>query len=681
MSRKSKAPPPRRSGGPGPARPAGGTLGHLVPKAGPTAPTAGRSGPTPKPTGDPRRLAAEGHRLLARGDARGAERLFREALALDGHEPAALSGLGLVAAQSGHLEPAATLFLKAAEAQPGAPDHGVNAGSALWRLGQRERALGVLRETARRHNRDHRARLALGAALMDSGHLDDAEAEARAALALKGPDSEARALLGRVRLRAGRPADAVPALEAAAQGAPKDPGLLSDLGLALSAAGRAEDAIATLRRAAEAAGPGRGAIEIGLNLAAALLSTQRATGAETVVRDLLARAPDHVGAHLTLGDVLQRQGRFEAARAAFSAALEQDPGNVIALRGLVKSGRVETGDPVLDSLRTAATRDLAPAARTEALFALAKALDDARADPGEVFAALHQANALQSRGRPDDIGPRTAQVERALDLFTPDLFETLAPLGHDSERPVFIVGLPRSGTSLVEQMIASHPAAVGAGELGVMPDEERRLGDRLATAEGLAGLAQEEVRTAAGRVLSVLDTAAGQAGKPDALRVTDKLPDNAMRLGLIALLFPKARVIVCRRDPLDTGLSLYQQNFADSVPFANALETIGRATILHDRIMAHWKAVLPLWMLTVDYETLVTDLEGEGRRLIDFLGLPWDDAVLRFHETDRAVYTASKWQVRQPVFTGSVGRWRRYADQLAPLRTILDEAGLLDRGV
>jgi tetratricopeptide (TPR) repeat protein len=607
---------------------------------------------------------------------RAAEALFRQALAQNGREPAALAGLGLVAVRAGHMEPAARLFLQAAEAEPSQPDHGLNAGTALWRLGRRDRAIAVFAETARQNPRAVRVRVAHGTALMEAGVPDAAEAEARAALALDGRDAAALALLGRVLARAGRPDDAIDPLRKALARAKGDPGIANDLAMALSVIDRRAEAADILREAAIRAGDGPGAVEIGVNRAGVLLGDQRADEAEAVLRDLLARAPDHVGVRLTLGDALQRQGRFDEARAAFSSALERAPGNVVALRGLVKSGRVAPGDPALDALRAAAGPDggLPRGPRIEALFALGKALDDAGGDPAETFAALAEANALQREGRPDDIGPRAALVERSLDVFTPELFDSLASLGHDSERPVFIVGMPRSGTSLVEQMIASHPACVGAGELGILPEIERDLSDP-------AGLTRETAQAAAGRVLAVLDEAARRAGRPDALRVSDKLPDNAMRLGLIALLFPKARVIVCRRDPMDTGLSLFQQNFAEGIPYANGLESIGAAMIQHDRLMAHWRAVLPAWMLTVDYETLVRDLEGEGRRIVEFLGLPWDDAVLRFHETERAVYTASKWQVRQPVFTGSVGRWRRYADQMEPLRAILDDAGLLGRAV
>ncbi|WP_299436078.1 sulfotransferase [uncultured Rhodospira sp.] len=671
-----------RPASPSPGRPAGpsagGTLAHMVPGAAPPASSSAPSAASPADTARARRLASEGQRALAQGDLRAAEGRFRQALTTDPRCAAALGGLGVIAARTGHMEPAARLFAQGAALEPHVPDHGLNAGSALWHLGRHRDALVVLADTAHRAPRDPRTRIAHGKALMETGDTAGAIKEARAALALAADDGQALALHGRALLRHGRPAEALPVLEAARDKAPKDPAVWNDLALTLSGLGRAAEALAAQRTAVDLSGDGPGHVDRVVTLAGMLIGDQRADEAEALLAPLRDRAPDHAGVSLTLGDALQRQGRFDEARAAYRTALEREPGNVIALRGLVKSGKVAAGDPALDALRRAAATVTDRGTRTEALFALGKALDDAGGDPAEVFTALSEANSLQRRGRPDDIPRRDALVERSREVFTPELFESLAPLGHDSERPVFIVGLPRSGTSLVEQMIASHPAVVGAGELGLWPAIQAEVP---AYPDGVATMSQDAASGAAGQVLAALDDAAGRAGKPDAARVSDKLPDNAMRLGLIALLFPKARVIVCRRDPMDTALSLFQQNFADGVPYANGLETIGQAILQHARIMAHWRVVLPAWMLEVDYETLVTDLEGEGRRLIDFLGLPWDDAVLRFHETERAVYTASKWQVRQPVFTGSVGRWRRYAEHLAPVRAMLEEAGLLDRPV
>jgi len=622
---------------------------------------------------------------LAKGDQRGAEALFRQVLAANPRDAAALGGLGVIAARTGHLEPAVRLFAQAREQAPSDPDHGINLGSALWGLKRRAEALAAFEAAVAAAPGNRRALYALASALVDAGRADEGRAQAEALVAQDPKSADAHALLGRAWLRSGRPDQAIACLREATRLAPTQSAHWNDLGLALSATGEEDAALDALRRAVDLAADGPRTIETTLNLAGALIACQRADEAEALLRPLYKAHPDHPALPLTLGDAIQRQGRFDESRALFQAALDRDPDSVIALRGLTKSGRIKAGDPVIDRLRAAGANPKVPdGARVEALYALGKALDDS-GDADSAFTALSEAKALQSRAHPYDPQTMDDLVARSEAVFTPDLFTTMAPLGTADERPVFIVGMPRSGTSLVEQMLASHPRAAGAGELAHFKIFQGRLPDLLGREEPfplcIPGLTAQVMRPFADRFLGDLTEAANKVGKADALRVSDKMPDNALRLGLIALAFPKARVIVCRRDPMDTGLSIYQQNFSGGVPYANDLTAIGRAMIAHDRIMAHWRTVLPLPMLEVDYETLVNDLEGQGRRLMAFLDLDWDPAVLRFHETERPVYTASKWQVRQPVFASSVGRWLPYADHLAPLRTILEEAGLSDQAV
>jgi len=631
----------------------------------------------------PKRALAEAQQRLAQGDLRRAEPLFRQVLKTHPHSGGALGGLGVIAARTGHLDAALRLFTQARQADPQEPDHGVNLGSALWQLNRRTEAVEVFAATAKAAPAARRPRQALASALLETGHLKAARDEAETLLALDRGAADAHALLGRILLRGGHPKGAIDALREAVRLAPKHPAFLNDLALALSSMGHRTAAVETLRKALDLAGDGPGGLETALNLAGALIADQQAEEAEAVLRLLREAHPTHVGLSLTLGDALQRQGRFEDSRALFQAALDQEPGNIVALRGLAKSGRVSAGDPLIDRLR-ASIDDTAtpPDMRIEALYALGKALDDA-GRPGEAFQALTQANALQAQARPFNPDLLDDLVEQSRAVFSPALFQDLASFGDPSEQPVFIVGMPRSGTSLVEQIIASHPAAAGAGELGDFGEAQRHLAARLASEAPYPGCLRDMKNGAvlgeiAERYRAQLEDVARRAGKPDARRVTDKMPDNALRLGLIALTFPRAKVIVCRRDPMDTGLSIFQQNFAGGVPYASDLSAIGRVMIAHDRMMAHWRSVLPLALMEVEYETLVSDLEPQSRRLLDFLGLDWDPAVLRFHETDRPVYTASKWQVRQPIFTNSVGRWRRYEADLEPLAMILKNANLLD---
>jgi len=299
-------------------------------------------------------------------------------------------------------------------------------------------------------------------------------------------------------------------------------------------------------------------------------------------------------------------------------------------------------------------------------FALGKVLDESD-QFDEAFARFSQANTLlkQSRaaaGERFDIDAFRRQVGDIIDAFTPKFFAERRGWGDASELPVFIVGMPRSGTTLVEQIAASHNDIFGAGELRDVGRIVEGLGGDVA----LGKWERDSINNAAKRHLDRLRGLGGLA-----LRVTDKMPDNVLQLGLISLLFPSARVVFCRRDPRDNCLSCYFQWFSAGNQFSFDLVDCGRRYMEIDRLTRHWLNILPLKMMEMRYEELVTDLEGQSRRLIDFLGLPWNPACLEFHKTERTVMTASAWQVRQPIYNSSVGRWRHYERHLGPLLDVL----------
>jgi len=251
--------------------------------------------------------------------------------------------------------------------------------------------------------------------------------------------------------------------------------------------------------------------------------------------------------------------------------------------------------------------------------------------------------------------------------FTPAHFTR--PAGAvDGAAAVFIVGMPRSGTSLVEQILSCHRAVFGAGERA----EIGLAAERIARETGVAYPAAVETldpATLARHGEAYLDGLRRLA--PEARRITDKMPANFLHLGLIARILPGARVIHCRRDPRDVCLSCFAHDFFQGNEFSNDLADLARYWRAHHRLMAHWRRVLPLDMLEVRYEALVADQEGESRRLIDFCGLDWDPACLDFHKARRVVRTSSSVQVRRPIFTGSIGRWRAFAAELAPLTAAL----------
>lgn len=247
-------------------------------------------------------------------------------------------------------------------------------------------------------------------------------------------------------------------------------------------------------------------------------------------------------------------------------------------------------------------------------------------------------------------------IGQMIETFDRAYFQRVGSFGLDTELPIFIVGMPRSGTTLIEQIVASHPLVFGAGELKHIG----RIAANLKSQTGepyprcVSRLDRETVCQIARQHIECLHELGG-----DAVRVVDKMPLNYNHLGLIASLFPQARVIHSRRDPLDTCVSCLRQY---AIP--SSLEEIAVCYRQYEKLMDHWRQVLPLSMLEVQYEDLVTDSESVMRRLIEFCGLEWNDRCLDFHNSDRAVQTPSKLQVRQPMYASSVGRWKRYEKQL-----------------
>jgi hypothetical protein len=298
-------------------------------------------------------------------------------------------------------------------------------------------------------------------------------------------------------------------------------------------------------------------------------------------------------------------------------------------------------------------------------YALGKALDRG-AEYDLAFNAFHSTNALlhaadKAANAGFDLAELTAYVDNTRDMFSPALFASVQPLGNPSELPVFVVGMMRSGTTLVEQIAASHPQVFGAGE----NHDILRLVTRLNRGPDFVSpiswdLAQFQKET--GDHIARLRALGGTAS-----RITDKLPANIQLLGQIRVLFPNARIIICRRDPRDVCFSCFTTHFGENIPWSHDLQECAARNVEIERLTEHFLSVLPGPVMEIRYETLVRNLETESRRLIAFLGLPWDSACLEFHKTERTVTTASAWQVRQPLYSSSIGRWRHYRAHLAPM--------------
>lgn len=389
----------------------------------------------------------------------------------------------------------------------------------------------------------------------------------------------------------------------------------------------------------------------------------------------LAADPLSLEAHLNMGDVLRELGRNEAAVAAYERALGVLPGMALIYLKLVQAKRMTLGDPAFARLMTLVESMAAlPSEQQMYLhFAAGKALDDIGL-VDEAFDHFAKGNALKQRTMPQNEAAFLRLFERIKGTFTAPLVERWRGAGEPSERPIFVVGMPRSGTTLIEQILAAHPSVAGRGELMHFGQAVDALSRQLQRPGGFPEIAAElhgEAFQALGRsYLARIDP-----DIPANLRVTDKLPSNFFFLGLIRLALPNAKIVHVRRDARDTCLSCFFQLFDGQSNRIYDLGELGRYYRAYDALMRHWKEVLGEGsFLDVQYEDVIAEPEGQGRRLLEYCGLDWDERVLSFHRAARAVRSASAGQVRQPLYASSVGRWRAYEAHLTPLIAALGDA-------
>ncbi|MCW5776544.1 MAG: sulfotransferase [Phycisphaeraceae bacterium] len=445
---------------------------------------------------------------------------------------------------------------------------------------------------------------------------------------------------------------------------PNDPDVLHALGVALDGLGEFDEAISTLKRAIRHRSAHPGAYH---ELSYALGKLGRFREAERAIDSAIALDPDASALLCAKANLFIVQGRAaEAARLLLPLveAGKHDP--VIApsfARVAAAVGRQDQAIAMLE--RSIAEERLPPLLRADLFFRLAS-LKDGLGDYDGAFSAWREANALRRETLQYDPEYTAERVTGMIAAWTQDALKNLPVATVKSTQPVFIVGMPRSGTSLVEQILGSHPIVAAGGELndvGRMVHEwQPVMTGSVPMLSDLSALTRGSVDKGARAYLRTI-----QKIGPVAERVTDKMPMNFLHLGVISRLFPRARVIHCVRNPIDTCLSCFFQNFSGSNPFAYDLGEVGRFYRLYRSIIAHWKTVLDLPMLDVVYEDLVADQEAQTRRMAAFVGVPWDDSMLRFHESERVVLTASNEQVRRPVYKTSVQRWRRYEKHVAPL--------------
>jgi tetratricopeptide (TPR) repeat protein len=542
-----------------------------------------------------------------------------------------------------------------------------------------QRAIALLPDDAGAHNN-------LGNALGQSGRLDDALASYQRALALSPEFAEAHNNLGYVLRGLGRLDDAVSSYRRALQIRPGYAEAHHNLGDALQRLGRLEQAVASYQRALahspdfaeahnnlgnaqcslglldDALASYRCALQLKPNFAAAhanlgisLRLGGETAAAEASCRRALAIDPNFAASIATLAEISADHGRFAEAEQLFQRAIAIEPETAEAWVGISRLRTMTPDDAawVAQAQRIAA-RPLPPQKEVQLRYAIGKYFDDTQQFE-QAFESYRRANNLTRHYRSAyDRQQMTQAVDSIIRCYDRDWLRRACIDGDASVRPVFVVGMARSGTTLAEQILASHRSVAGAGEL--MYWNSAAAGFKPAAQAGAVGaLARSYLR-----LLERLSA--------DALRVVDKMPGNFLHLGLIHAALPCAHIIHMRRNPIDTCLSIYFQHFEAFHSYATDLDDLAHYYDQYRRLMTHWQAILPAQaLLDLSYEALVADQEACSRSLVQFIGLPWDPQCIEFHRTSRRVISASKWQVRQKISSASVGRWRNYERFITPL--------------
>jgi len=406
------------------------------------------------------------------------------------------------------------------------------------------------------------------------------------------------------------------------------------------------------------------------NLAQALNENNSFDEALLLYRRTIALDPRHLQAHHKLGVLLEQRGQFAEAIERYLTVQRLDPRHVPSLANAISiRDYIADGSMVRRAEETVKVRGASDEDQIKLHRGLGKHYERAE-HYQQAFGHFATAKGLLKRSKAAfDIGTVVKSMERIKQTFSREFFAQDRALVSDSQRPVFIVGLPRSGTTLIEQILASHPRVFGAGELQDIPKMVKLL--RPDYPECVATMDPNELTHLANDYLGVIDRLAGS----NALRVTDKMPLNSLHLGLIATLFPGSRIVYCRRDPLDIAISCFVELFDLEQDYTTSFEDFGHYFLEHERLMAHWRTVLPVPIHELRYEALIADPEATCRALIAHCGLDWDPACLEFHQTERTVQTPSRWQVRQPIYRTSVGRWQHYLAHMASLIQLLQASG------
>jgi len=574
----------------------------------------------------------QGRVLQQEGKLSDAERAYKKAIKINKDFIEAHNDLGNVLLAQGRYKEAFNSFRKALTLRPNHPLLLTNLGNALQLQGEIEQAIDWFNRAIKQDPNFTGAHNNLGNALRDLGRFQEAVASYKQAIAISPDYADTYYNLASVLIQLDELEAAVSNFGKAIEIDPGHQGAYNGLGNALASLGEMDKAVAAYRKA----------IEIN---------------------------PKHKHAHNGLGNVLSDMGDLDEAMTSYRKAIEISPDNADLYRTLSNNKKFSEYDDDIQSMESFyASKGISDAQKMHLSFALGKAYEDL----GEYQKSMDfilQANCLRRSTLDYSTSESVDLFNNIKATFSAEFFSDRKDMGYPDETPVFVLGMPRSGTSLVEQILASHQDVFGAGELKDLPALTRNIFAGRTSwefPEGIGNLDPEAMQDLGKKYVAGIRRHAG-----DTKHVTDKLPPNFLRIGLIRTILPNARIINCTREPMDNCLSLFKNYFSSPVNYSYDMTELGQYYNLYLDLMTYWRESLPGIIYDLSYERLIADQENQIRQLLDYCHLPWDDACLAFHKTRRKVRTASNAQVRRPIYKDSVKLWKRYEEQLEPLRTAI----------
>lgn len=637
---------------------------------------------------------------MQNGNPRQALANCRKVLKTDPKNLMALNIGGVAAFHIGDLKRGAAMLKKAIELNPTNVEAHYNHGLIEAALGNFPKAEIALDNASRLAPNNPGVFLNLANVLTDLNRFGDAESAYRKAIFLKPDYVLAIENLGSLLLKLERPSEAKEIFLSLIEKGQKNTSVLTGLGEAFRELGCFQEAISVVQQAisispkdaepyiqlsilykecgelAAAEVKCREAIAIDQNqadfqflLGNILHELGNVKEVELVFRSTLALDPNHIGCLKNFAKLLSELGRFDESKALFSRVFKKNPNDIGAFLNLNRKDITNRDDPFLKSMQKLLDNpQLSLDDRTMVHFRLAKTFDKL-GEYDEAFEHYQKGNEKRPDSPERDIGHYGDLMKRTAKVFTGPLISDRKDCGDPSDAPIFIVGMPRSGTTLIEQIVAAHPDAYGKGETGNIAQLASKIGNPITGyPEAAKDLDESFFKEFGETYINLL-----RYGTANARHVTDKMPDNFLYLGLIRLALPNAKIIHCMRDPIATCFSCYQRNFSATSPYVGDLRELGQYYVAYQELMDHWNEVLGGWVLNVQYEDLVKNAEHETRRIIEFCDLPWNETCLSFYKQEQWVRTSDR--TRQPIYTKAIAHWNNYDNYLSPLKEALGISG------